>query len=328
MQGVFLDVDTVDRGDLDFQPLRSVLTRCTGYPETAPADIGRHIQGAEIVISNKVMLDRKTLETATRLQLVCIAATGTNNIDLDAARQRNITVCNVTGYATPSVVEHVFALLLVLVRHLNDYRAAVRQGRWQRAAGFCLLDYPIRELAGMTLGIIGYGELGRAVTQAGKAFGMDILVAERRGRPPRPGRIPLDELLKSADVVSLHCPLTAETRHLIGAEELALMRPDAVLINTARGGIVDEAALLHALQDGRIGGAALDVLREEPPRHGNPLLEADLPHLLVTPHIAWASTRARQRLINAIAENIRAWRKGTPRNVVNGCTGGLPASPE
>jgi glycerate dehydrogenase len=317
MQGVFLDIDTVDNGDLDFQPLRSALTRWATYPDTSPVEIARRIRHAEVVISNKVMLDSKALQAADKLKLVCIAATGTNNIDLEAARRRNITVCNVGGYATPSVVEHVFALLLVLSRRLDDYLQAVRQGRWQAASGFCLLDYPIRELAGLTLGIIGYGELGRAVAMAGKAFGMDILIAEHRGRPPRHGRISLNVLLKSADVVSLHCPLTDETRNLIGARELDQMRTDAILINTARGGIVDETALLHALQTGRIGGAALDVLHEEPPRHGNPLLEGNLPNLLVTPHIAWASTSARQRLVNAIAENIRAWRDGIPRNVVS-----------
>lgn len=317
MHGVFLDIDTVDRGDLDLEPLRAVLTRWTSHPDTAPADTGRYIRDAEIVISNKVMLDRQALEAAPRLQLVCIAATGTNNIDLAAARSRNITVCNVTGYATPSVVEHVFALLLVLVRRLHEYRSAVLQGHWQRTSCFSLLDYPIRELAGMTLGIVGYGELGRAVARIGAAFGMQVRIAEHRGHPPRPGRVALDTLLKSADVVSLHCPLTEETRNLIGARELGLMRPDAILVNTARGGIVDETALLQALQDGRIGGAAVDVLTEEPPRHGNPLLAVNLPNLLVTPHIAWASTRARQRLIDAIAENIRAWLAGKPRNLVS-----------
>lgn len=318
MHGVFLDIDTVDRGDLDFQCLRTVLTRWTGYPETAHADVARHIRDAEIVISNKVMLDRQALEAATRLQLVCIAATGTNNIDLDAAYSRNIAVCNVTGYATPSVVEHVFAMLLMLTRHLGEYSASVRRGRWQNARAFCLLDFPIRELSGMTLGIIGYGELGRAVAQAGKAFGMEPRIAERRGQPLRPGRMELDEVLNTADVISLHCPLAAETRNLIGARELGLMRPDAILINTARGGIVDEMALLHALQNGRIGAAALDVLHEEPPRHGSALLETELPNLLVTPHIAWASIGARQRLIEEIAENIRAWLDGKPRNIVCG----------
>jgi glycerate dehydrogenase len=251
-----------------------------------------------------------------KLKLVCIAATGTNNIDLDACRGRNITVCNVTGYATPSVVEHVYAQILTLMRRLYEYRMAIEEGRWQNTDDFCLLDFPIRELKGLTLGIIGYGELGRAVATMGKAFGMDILIAERPGSLLRPSRIPLDEVLASSHVVSLHCPLTEQTRNLIGGRELGLMRRDAILVNTARGGIVDEAALLEAVRTGRIAGAAVDVLSEEPPHRGNPLLQISLPNLLVTPHIAWASINARQRLIDEIAGNIRAWLHGTPRNLV------------
>ncbi len=317
MHGVFLDIDTVDRRDLDLAPLRSVLEQWSPYPATADREVRQRIRDADIVISNKVLLDRAALQTADRLKLVCIAATGTNNIDLEAARGLNITVCNVTGYATPSVVEHVFAQLLTLARRLDDYREAVRSGRWQQAVSFCLLDFPIRELAGMALGIIGYGELGRAVAAAGAAFGMHLLVAERPGRSPRPGRTPFEEVLGKADVISLHCPLTAETRNLIGARELAMMKRDAILVNTARGGIVDEAALLQALHSGAIGAAAVDVLVEEPPRRGNPLLDSTLPNLLVTPHVAWASIRARQRLIDQLAGNITAWLAGHPRNVVS-----------
>ena len=316
MHGVFLDLDTVDRGDLDLEPIRSVLGKWTPYPETARENVRQRIKDAEIVISNKTVLDSDDLQSAAALKLVCIKATGTNNIDLDAARRCNITVCNVTAYTTPSVVEHVFSQLLILVRRLDEYRAAVDQGHWQRSSEFCLLDYPIRELAGMTLGIIGYGELGQAVAAVGRAFGMHILVAERTGKLPRPGRTPLDDVLKTADVISLHCPLTRETRNLIGSRELGLMRRDAILVNTARGGIVDEKALLHSLQTGGIGAAAVDVLSEEPPRHGNPLLGTGLPNLLVTPHIAWASVKSRQRLINQLAENISAWQAGKPRNVI------------
>jgi glycerate dehydrogenase len=192
----------------------------------------------------------------------------------------------------------------------------IEKGRWQNTDDFCLLDFPIRELKGLTLGIIGYGELGRAVATMGRAFGMDILIAERPGSLLRPGRIPLDDVLASSHVVSLHCPLTEQTRNLIGGRELGLMRRDAILVNTARGGIVDEAALLEAVRTGQIAGAAVDVLSEEPPHRGNPLLQISLPNLLVTPHIAWASINARQRLINEIAGNIRAWLHGTPRNLV------------
>jgi glycerate dehydrogenase len=316
MHGVFLDLDTIDRGDLDLEPISSVLDRWTPYPKTASEDVRQRIKGAEIVISNKAVLDSNDLQSAAALKLVCIAATGTNNVDLEAARRCNITVCNVTAYATASVVEHVFSQLLVLARRLDEYHAAVDQGRWQHSSEFCLLDYPMRELAGMTLGIIGYGELGQAVAAAGRAFGMHILVAERSGKPPRPGRTPLDEVLKTADAISLHCPLNRETRNLIGSRELGLMRRDAILVNTARGGIVDEQALLHSLQTGGIGAAAVDVLSEEPPQHGNPLLGTGLPNLLVTPHIAWASVKSRQRLINQLAENITAWQAGKPRNVI------------
>jgi glycerate dehydrogenase len=321
MHGVFLDLDTIDRGDLDLEPISSVLGRWTPYPKTAREDVRQRIKDAEIVISNKTVLDSNDLQSAAALKLVCIAATGTNNVDLEAARRCDITVCNVTAYATASVVEHVFSQLLILARRLDEYRAAVEQGRWQQSSEFCLLDYPIRELAGMTLGIIGYGELGQAVAAAGRTFGMHILAAERSGKPPRPGRTPLDEVLKTADAISLHCPLNRETRNLIGSRELGLMRRDAILVNTARGGIVDEQALLHSLQTGGIGAAAVDVLSEEPPQHGNPLLGAGLPNLLVTPHIAWASIKSRQRLVNQLAENISAWQAGKPRNVI----GNVPA---
>jgi glycerate dehydrogenase len=317
MHGVFLDLRTVDRDDLDLTSLRSVVTQWTCHDWTDPSRLIDRIGDADIVVSNKVRLDAAALASAHRLKLVCIAATGTNNVDLDACHARGITVSNVTGYATPSVVEHVVAQVLNLMRRLNEYRLAIEEGRWQHAGDFCLLDYPIRELKGQTLGIIGYGELGRAVAATAGAFGMNVQVAERRGRPPRPGRIPLDRLLATSHVVSLHCPMTDETRALIGARELGLIRRDAILVNTARGGIVDEAALLEALRGGRIAGAAIDVLAEEPPHHGNPLLETPLPNLLVTPHIAWASINARQRLIDEIAANIRAWLNGTPRNVAS-----------
>lgn len=316
MRGVFLDVETVDRGDLELGSLFATLPEWTPYPRTTAAEVRDRIRDAEVVVSNKVLLDRDTLLAARNLKLVCIAATGTNNIDLETACTRDISVCNATGYATPSVVEHVFAQLLILNRQLYAYRDAVARGRWQQADGFCLLDFPIRELNGQTLGIIGYGELGRAVARMGEAFGMQVLVAERAGTTPRPGRVPLKTLLAESHVVSLHCPLTAATRHLIGTAEIDLMRRDAVLVNTARGGIVDEGALLHALQTGRIAGAAVDVLEAEPPRHGNPLLEVSMPGLLVTPHIAWASINARQRLIDEITANIQAWLAGSARNRV------------
>ena len=316
MRGVFLDLRTVDRDDLDLTSLRSSVNEWEYHDWTAPAQIIERVRYADIVVSNKVRLEGITLRSADSLKLVCIAATGTNNIDLDSCRTLDIAVCNVTGYATPSVVEHVYAQILSLTRRLTEYRAAIAEGRWQKTDDFCLMDFPIRELKGLTLGIIGYGELGHAVAGIGVAFGMNVLVAERPGSPLRPGRTPLDSLLEKSHVISLHCPLTEETRNLIGGREFGLMRRDAILINTARGGIVDESALLAAVRTGRIAGAAVDVLSEEPPQSGNPLLQVSMPNLLVTPHIAWASINARQRLIDEIAGNIKAWLDGTPRNLV------------
>jgi glycerate dehydrogenase len=222
----------------------------------------------------------------------------------------------VVGYGTPSVVQQVFALILALTTRLQDHQAAVARGEWQRSDQFCLLDYPFRELAGRRLGIVGYGELGRAVGRVGEAFGMQLLIAQRPGGDARPGRIPLVDLLPQVDVLSLHCPLTEQTRNLIGAAELSAMKPDALLINAARGGIVDEVALAAALRAGTIGGAGVDVLSREPPVEGNPLLAADLPNLIVTPHVAWASRESRQRMVDELALNIEAFLQGRERNRV------------
>lgn len=316
MLTVLLDRGAMDCGDLDLGALERTLPDWRSYESTRDTEVAGRITDATVVISNKVRLDEAALRNAPQLRLICIAATGTNHVDLEAARRHGIAVCNVRGYATPSVVQHVFALVLALSIRLPDYQRALREGRWQASAQFCLLDYPIREIAGKTLGIIGYGELGRAVARVAEAFGMTVLVAQRAGVPAAPGRLPLHEMLPQIDVLSLHCPLAPETRGLIGVQELALMKPDALLINTARGGIVDEVALVDALRNGRLGGAGVDVLREEPPVHGDPLLAGDVPNLIVTPHIAWASREARQRLVNETAENIRAFFSGIERNRV------------
>ena len=316
MRGVFLDIGTVGQADLDLGPLLETLPDWSFQETTSPGNTTAAIQGADIVVSNKVRLDRDTLLHTDSLKLICVAATGTNNVDLATAAEKNISVCNVRAYATASVVEHVFLLILALTRRLQEYREAVRRGDWQHANGFCLLDYPIRELAGQTLGIVGFGELGQAVARMGEAFGMQVLIAQRPGTPATTGRTPLNDLLSEADIVSLHCPLTATTHNLIDTTELKLMRRDAILVNTARGGIVNEHALVQALQTGQIGAAAVDVLSEEPPRGGNPLLERSLPNLLITPHIAWAGVNARQTLINEIATNIRAFLDGRARNIV------------
>ncbi len=317
MLGVFLDLDTVGPADLDLSTLRESLPQWHFHGTSARAEIAARIADAEVVVSNKAPLDAALLAGAPALRLICVAATGTNNVDLAAARARGITVTNVRAYATPSVVQHVFALILTLTTRLPDYDAAVRAGRWASSPHFCLLDYPIRELHGKHLGIVGYGELGRAVAGVAQAFGMQVLLARRPGAAAQPQRLALEDLLPQVDVLTLHCPLTPETRGLIGAAALSRMGPQALLINTARGGIVDEAALADALREGRIGGAGIDVLAEEPPVHGSPLLDPALPNLIVTPHCAWASRESRQRLIEQVGATIRAFLRSTPQNVVN-----------
>jgi glycerate dehydrogenase len=314
--GVFLDLESVDRGDLDRSHLEPLCLRWDWHPASTREETAERIRGAELVISNKVVLDRPLLEQAGRLRLICVAATGTNNVDLAAARELGIAVANVTGYATPAVVQHVFALILALTTRLPQYQAALATGAWQRSRQFCLLDYPIRELAGRRLGIIGYGELGRAVGAVAQAFGLELLLAQRPGGDPAPGRLSLESLLPKVDILSLHCPLTSATRNLIGPRELSLMRSDALLINTARGGIVDETALAEALLAGRLGGAGIDVLEREPPVAGSPLLAPDIPNLILTPHIAWASRESRQRLLDQLVANIRAFTAGERRNRV------------
>ena len=316
MRGGFLDRDTLDHDDIDMTPLAATLAEWRFDGETCADQVVDRIAQANVVVSNKVMLSADALARAPQLKLICISATGTNNVDLAAARRCGIRVCNVRNYATSSVVEHVFALLLALSRQLPAYRDVVDAGQWQRSSKFSLLDFPIVELHGKTLGIVGYGELGRAVARVAEVFGMRILVAERTNAPPQPHRLPLPMLLPQVDVLTLHTPLTAETTGLIGERELALMKPHSVLINTARGGIVDEFALAEALRTGKLGGAGIDVLTEEPPAMGNPLLAGDIPRLIVTPHIAWASVEARQRLVHEVAANVTAFVNGTPRNVV------------
>lgn len=319
MKGAFLDYDTISiDDDIDISPVRELPgIDWSFYGATRPDQTAGRVEGCEIVVVNKVVLDADTLARAAgTLNLVVIAATGTNNVDLEAAARHGIVVCNVRGYGTPSVVQHVYALILALTTQLPRYIDAVAEGRWQRHPHFCILDYPIRELNGLNLGIVGYGTLGRGVADVAPAFGMNVLVAKRPGGEPRDGRLPVDELLRRADILSLHCPLTADTRDLIGRRELRAMKNDALLINTARGGIVNETDLVDALRAGEIGGAAFDVLTQEPPANGNVLLDADLPNLIVTPHVAWASRESRRRVVDIVAGNIRAWLDGSPANVV------------
>ena len=314
LNAVFLDSATLD--DLDFSALQACFDTLTLHSASTPEQVVERLRGAQVAISNKVPLTEPVLAACPDLRLVLVSATGTNNVDLAAARARGITVCNCQGYGTASVAQHCLALMLALATRLPDYQAAVRAGRWQQAPQFCLLDFPIMELHGKTLGILGHGELGSAVARLAEAFGMRVMVGQLPGRPERPGNVPLDELLAQVDVLSLHCPLTEQTRNLIGARELALLKPGALLINTARGGLLDEQALADALRSGHLGGAASDVLTEEPPRNGNPLLAPDIPRLILTPHSAWGSREARQRIIEQLAENARAFQAGAPIRVV------------
>lgn len=317
MKAVFLDSETLG-DDVDFDGIRAAVDALVCHPRTAPSDLAERLSGFDVVISNKVVIGREHLQELDSVPgLICVAATGTNNIDLQACADHKVTVSNARAYGTDSVAQHALGLMLALSTRLPDYQAAVHRGDWQQAAQFCLLDYPVRELAGLTLGIIGYGTLGQRVARLGEALGMRVMIAERPGRKNiREGRVALDELLPQADVLSLHCPLTEQTRNLLGAHQIARMKRDAVLINTARGGLVDETALAAALRNGRLGGAGFDVLTEEPPRHGNALLDPGIPNLIVTPHTAWASREARQRICDQIGENIRAWRDGAPMRVV------------
>lgn len=307
MKAVFLDARTMGR-DVSLESLESAVEELTCYQVTEPADVVERLQGAELAIVNKVVLRDEHFAALPNLKFVAVTATGVNNIDMSAARARNIQVKNVSGYARPALVQHTFSLILALAGNLIRYHEAVQSGRWGESSMFCLLDYPMQELAGKTLGIIGYGDLGQGVAAAARAFGMDVLVAARPGQSDSTDRVPLEELLPQVDVLSVHCLLSDETKDLIDEKALRAMRPSALVINTSRGGIVNESALAQALREGWIGGAGVDVLTEEPPRHGNPLLERDIPNLIVTPHCAWGTREARQRIVEMTARNLAGFR--------------------
>jgi len=315
-RGVFLDLETVDRGDMDRRGLAAALPQWDWYAYSDPPDIAARIQDAAVVITNKCLLGRRVLAGANRLRLIAVAATGTNNVDPEAARERGVRVCNIRNYCSDAVAQHAVTLMLNLLTGQPWYRDQVRQGQWCASRQFCLQDRPIREARGLNFGVIGYGHLGRATAQKAQALGMHVLIAERRGRPQRPGRVSFEEVLQRADVVSVHCPLTEETRNLIGRAELAAMKPDALLLNTARGGIVNESDLAAGLKNGQIGGAGLDTLSEEPPPKNHPLLADDIPNLLVTPHNAWASRTARQAALDQLAAVVAAFAAGAPVNIV------------
>ena len=303
---VFLDYDTVSTGDLDLTALHAVSGDLILYDSDETLTLER-IRDADVVLLNKLPLTRGLLSGACKLKLVALAATGTNNVDLGAARERGIGVCNVRAYCTASVVQHVWGLILSLTQHVAEF---------SRGSTHDPLSHPIRELNGRIFGVVGWGELGRGSARIAEAFGMRVIVANRPGSASQAGRVPLEELLAMADIVSLHCPLTDATRGLIGARELGLMKPDALLINTARGALIDGAALAAALKKGRLGGAGIDVLPHEPPLDDEPLIDSEVPNLLVTPHIAWAAREARQRCVDEMAANIRDFYGGGRRGRV------------
>lgn len=317
MKGAFLDLDTVSHaGDIKLRPLEKVLSVLRVFGSTTPEQVVERAADAEVLICNKVRIGADAFRHLPGLKLVCVAATGVNHVDLAAAWDRKIGVCNVPAYSSHAVAQHAFALVLALNQHLKGYEQLLQQGTWKRAPQFTMLDFPIRELRDKTFGIVGLGDIGRATARIAAAFGMKVLVAARNKEDKRPDRVPLHEFLPQVDVLSIHVPLTPETRGLIGPNELTLMKPEAILINTARGGLVDEAALAALLRAGRLAGAGIDVLSEEPPVHGNPLLDPSIPNLIVTPHVAWAAKEARQRVIHEMALNISAFQAGETRNRV------------
>jgi glycerate dehydrogenase len=322
----FLDFATVSfRDDLDTSRLERVLPGISLHATSTEDEIGPRMANAQVVLTNKLRMTRARIESAPQLRLIALTATGTNNVDLDAARERDVAVCNIRDYCTPSVVQHVLGVMLLLTHKLREYHAAAVDGTWARSPQFTVLHHPVRELAGRTLGIVGYGALGGGVARAAEAaLGMRVVLAARPGAgnaatpttaDGRP-RVALDELLANSDVVSLHCPLTPATQGLIGMRQLQQMKRDALLINTARGALVDVAALAAALRERRIGGAAIDVLPEEPPVNGSPLFAADIPNLIVTPHVAWAALESRQRALDELATNIEDVLRGGTRGRV------------
>lgn len=312
---VFLDYSTLPEYHYDFNFPHHI----THYDNTEPQEVGERIRHADIVISNKVKLDAATLAAASpRLRLIAVPATGINHIDAAAAQQHHIQISNVRNYGNDTVAEHTLLLILALMRQLPAYQRDVAAGLWQTSPLFCHMSAPIHDLNGKTLAIFGRGGIGQAVAARAQAFGMNIIWGEHKHATScRSGYTPFAEALRTADVVSLHCPLNEQTRNLIAETELKMMKPGSVLINMGRGGLVDEQALVAALKYGQLGGAGADVLTEEPPRHGNPLLSARLPNLIVTPHVAWASEEAQQRICDILVNNINQFMQQNPQNTSN-----------
>ena len=321
MHAVFLDYKTVDANDLDLGSIEALLPEIVVYAFSNEEEVLARIEDAEVAIANKVVFDANVFARATKLKLICVTATGTNNIDLEAAKQSGVVVCNIRDYCTESVVQHVLLSMLTLMHSFKDYSASIESGDWQNGKSFSLLQHPITELSGKSLGIIGYGVLGQGVARAAETLGLKILVGEsftkNNKSDERVDRVGFDALLTESDIISLHCPLTEDTTELFDESAFEKMKSSAILINTARGGLIDDHALIKAIKNKTIAGAAIDVLNQEPPDSDHPLMQKQYSNLIITPHIAWAAQEARQRALDRIAENIKAFQNNRPINVVN-----------
>ena len=310
---VVLDRDTLVNRPFDFDFPHTL----SSYGTTEAHETLERIRGADIVITNKVVISAQAFAENPQLKLVAVTATGVNNVDVEAAKQNGTAVCNIRAYGNESVAEHAFMMMITLMRNLPAYQRDVAAGLWENSPFFCHLGAPMRDLNGKTLAIFGRGNIGKTLATYAQAFKMNVVFAEyKNAQSVRDGYVSFDEAIRSADVVSLNCPLTPQTANMIGEAELQQMKPGAILINCGRGGLVDEAALVAALKYGQIGGAGFDVLTQEPPRDGNPLLKARLPNLIVTPHIAWASQEAANRLFDILLDNINRFMAGNPQNLV------------
>ncbi|MBQ09855.1 MAG: glycerate dehydrogenase [Gammaproteobacteria bacterium] len=320
MHAVFLDYKTVDAGDLDLASIKALLPEMEVYSYSNETEVLNRIANTEVAIANKIDFDSEVFAHAKNLKLICVTATGTNNIDLNAAEKAGVAVCNIRDYCTESVMQHVLLSILSLTHSYSDYMSSIGKGEWEDGNSFSLLNHSITELSGKKLGIVGFGVLGKGVAKAAPLFGMELLVCESFQPDNKSDnlrdRVAFDALLKESDVISLHCPLTNETEGLFGEEAFIKMKSSAILINTARGGLIDDHALIEAIESQSIAGAAIDVLDQEPPADDHPLMQNNYPNLIITPHIAWAAREARQRALDRIAENVEAFQKGSPINVV------------
>ncbi len=306
MRAVLLDLDSLGPNDLSLDPLYAAVTQLECHGITTPEQVLDRLSCAQVVIVNKVVLDRHILSALPQLKHIVVAATGVNNVDLVAAEELGISVQNCRAYGVESVAQHCLMLMLALSTRLLEYRAAIDEGAWSRSAHFCMLDFPVESLAGKTLGVVGYGELGKGVARLAEAFGMSIMIAARAGEAAPAGRYSLHDMLPQVDILTLHCPLTDNTENLIDWPQLCALPNHALLINCARGGIVNETALVRALDEQQIAGAGVDVLTSEPPPADHPLLTTSRPNLIVTPHTAWASRQARQTIVQQVSENLLA----------------------